>query len=162
MSAAARARRSAGLLPYHLDDTGLAVLVAHLGGPFWVRRERAWSIVKGELAADEPPREAAAREWVEETATPVPPGEWLDLGSVRQSGGKVVTAYAVSMPARDPVAIDPAQVSTVTMTWPARSGRTVTFPEVDRLEWCDLDTAAGRLVAAQTAFLDRLADQVAR
>ncbi|MBK6886382.1 MAG: NUDIX domain-containing protein [Tetrasphaera sp.] len=151
---ARRTRTSAGLLPIHDGPDGLLVFIAHLGGPLWARKDaRAWSIVKGEFdPAVESPAAAAAREWVEETGTPVPDGEWIDLGTVRQSGGKTVQGYAVPAP------LDLALVtsSPVTMEWPPRSGRSLTFPEIDRAQWCDLATARVRLIAAQVAFLDRL------
>ena len=99
---ARRTRTSAGLLPIHDGPDGLLVFIAHLGGPLWARKDaRAWSIVKGEFdPAVESPAAAAAREWVEETGTPVPDGEWIDLGTVRQSGGKTVQGYAVPAPPR--------------------------------------------------------------
>ena len=50
----------------------------------------------------------------------------------------------------------PLLPGTFEMAWPPRSGTLVTFPEIDRAEWCDLDTARRRLVAGQRPFLDRL------
>lgn len=153
------ARTSAGLLPYLVTATGdLEVFIAHLGGPLWARKdEHAWSIVKGEHGPDEEPRAAAAREFVEETGAPVPAGDWLDLGEVRQSGGKVVHAYAVAA-SRGLVFV---QSNTFELEWPPRSGRVQSFPEIDRAGWCGLELARTRLVKAQAAFLDRLADLAA-
>jgi predicted NUDIX family NTP pyrophosphohydrolase len=42
------------------------------------------------------------------------------------------------------------------MEWPPRSGRTSEFPEIDRAEWFDVETAREKLNPAQAAFLDRL------
>jgi predicted NUDIX family NTP pyrophosphohydrolase len=42
------------------------------------------------------------------------------------------------------------------MEWPPRSGVVQTFPEIDRVEWFDLDEARRKLKAAQVPFLDRL------
>ena len=42
------------------------------------------------------------------------------------------------------------------LEWPPRSGVVQTFPEIDRVEWFDLDEARRRLKAAQVPFLDRL------
>lgn len=156
---AARHRTSAGLMPVRVDATGaIEVLIAHLGGPLWARKDdRAWSIVKGEYdPAAEEARAAAAREWREETGSAPPAGEWFDIGTVRQSGGKVVQAYAVLV--EDEVAVDVRAGETVTIEWPPRSGRQVTFPEIDRVQWCRLEVARRRLVAAQTGFLDQLGD----
>jgi predicted NUDIX family NTP pyrophosphohydrolase len=47
-------------------------------------------------------------------------------------------------------------VSEVTVDWPPRSGRTVTFPELDELRWVPLPEARDLVVAAQAEFLDRL------
>src|SRR4030095_16712291 len=55
------ARRSAGLLVYRLTESGDGpeVLIAHMGGPFWARKDAAaWSIPKGELDEGEEPRAA--------------------------------------------------------------------------------------------------------
>jgi predicted NUDIX family NTP pyrophosphohydrolase len=145
--------RSAGLLLYRERDGGLQVLLAHMGGPFWARKdERAWSIPKGEYAPDEDPLTAARREFAEELGAPPPDGPLLELGEVRQSGGKSVTVWAVEGE------FDPATAvsNTFELEWPPHSGRMRTFPEVDRVAWFDLDTARTKMVAAQAAFLDRL------
>lgn len=147
--------RSAGLLLYRVRDGGAQVLLAHMGGPLWARKdERAWTIPKGEYAADEDPLAAARREFAEELGSPPPEGPCVDLGEVRQSGGKVVTAWAVEGD------FDPEEAvsNTFELEWPPRSGRTQSFPEIDRVAWFDLDTARSKLVAAQAAFLDRLAE----
>lgn len=151
-------RTSAGLLPYrHGEGGAVLVLVARMGGPLWARRDRAWSVVKGEYVdGGEDPLAAAEREFREEIGVDPPDGDRLDLGEVRQSGGKRVRVWAVEAPA------DLAFVASGTfeMEWPPRSGRRQSFPEVETAEWLDLDTARERLVAAQTAFLDRLAEAV--
>jgi predicted NUDIX family NTP pyrophosphohydrolase len=139
-------------------DTGVEVLVGHLGGPFWTRKqERAWSVPKGEHAADEEPLAAAYREFLEETGQPVPPGDLLDLGTVRQSGGKLVTLWAVEGD------LDAAALvsNMFTLEWPPRSGRTQEFPELDRFAWAEVGTARELLVKGQLPFLDRLLEQLA-
>lgn len=130
------------------------VLLGHLGGPFWARRDGgAWSIPKGEYGDDESPKQAAGREFEEELGLPVPDSEWLALGSARQPRGKVVTIWAVEG------TLDPADVvpGTFSMQWPPGSGRFETFPEIDRVQWFPLDTARQKLVAGQRVFVDRLA-----
>ncbi len=153
------ASTAAGLLLFRVRDGRLEVLIGHMGGPFWARKEdHAWSIFKGgyELA-EEAPLAAARREFTEETGLPVPDGELMPLGSVRQSSGKQVTAWAVRGDA------DPATVvsNTYMAEWPPRSGRQREFPEVDRVEWCVPALARTRLVRAQVAFVDRLIDLLA-
>ena len=76
------AARSAGIVLYRRREGGLDVLLGHMGGPFWARRsEGAWSIPKGEYAADEEPLDVARREFLEETGTAAPTGPLLDLGA---------------------------------------------------------------------------------
>jgi len=148
------ARTSAGLLAWRrADDGGLQVLLGHMGGPLWAKKdEHAWSIPKGEHPPEEEPLAAARREWTEELGLPAPEGELIDLGAIKQSGGKTVRAWAVAADV-DPAAVVPG---TFTMEWPPRSGRTAEFPEMDRFAWLDLDVAAGKLVKAQAALLERL------
>ncbi len=147
-------RPSAGLLLHrHGADGGLEVLLGHLGGPLWARRDaRAWTIPKGEVDPGEEPLDAARREFTEELGLPVPPGELVPLGSVRQGGGKVVTGWALETD------LDPGDVvaGTTTIEWPPRSGRQLSIPELDRVEWTPLATARERVVAAQEGLLDRL------
>jgi predicted NUDIX family NTP pyrophosphohydrolase len=149
------ARRSAGLLLFRRSEQGLEVLLGHMGGPFFTRRQAgAWTVPKGEYAPDEPAWEAARREFREELGVAPPDGEAVPLGEVRQTGGKIVTVWAVEGDL-DPEAIAPG---TFSMEWPPKSGRTQEFPELDRVRWFGLDAARTVIVTAQTAFLDRLAE----
>ena len=149
------ATTSAALLLYRSapGPGRLEVLLGHMGGPFWARKDDgAWSIPKGEYAAPESAADAARREFVEETGLPVPDGEWQALGEFRQSSGKRVTVFAVD------ASVDVAGFSpgTFTMEWPPRSGRTQEFPELDRIAWLDLDAAGRALVAGQVPVLSAL------
>ncbi|CAL9615972.1 NUDIX domain-containing protein [Streptomyces pilosus] len=147
--------RSAGLLLFRHTGQGVEVLLGHMGGPFFARRERgAWTVPKGEYDPGEPAWEAARREFEEELGLPPPDGEALPLGEVRQSGGKTVTAWAVEAD------LDPATAvpGTFEMEWPPKSGRMREFPELDRVAWFPLDRARDVIVSAQSAFLDRLAE----
>lgn len=156
----AAARTSAGLLLHRRGpDDALQVLVGHMGGPFWARRPRSWTVPKGEPLPGEDPLATALREFAEEVGVPAPPGVDVDLGEVRQRAGKVVHVWARATGLDLAAARGP--VSQVTVEWPPRSGQEVTFPELDELRWCGLDEARGLLVEAQTAFLDRLVDVVA-
>jgi len=148
---------SAGLVLYRVRDGKTEVLLVHPGGPFWKRRdEGAWSIPKGEIGPGESRLDVARREFQEELGVPLPEGEVLPLGSVRQAGGKVVHAWAA------PGDLDVSRVSSSTFAieWPPRSGRTQEFPEVDKAAWFDLDAARRMILAAQGAFLDRLEAQL--
>jgi predicted NUDIX family NTP pyrophosphohydrolase len=145
--------RSAGLLLYRVSDGRLEVLIAHMGGPFWAKKdERAWSIPKGEYLDDEDPLAAAKREFEEELGSPPPDGPARPLGEIRQSSGKRVVAWAVE----GDLDASSIQSNTFTTEWPPRSGRTAEFPEIDRAEWVDLPTARRKLVKGQVALIDEL------
>jgi predicted NUDIX family NTP pyrophosphohydrolase len=147
------ARLSAGILLHRRGIGGPEVLLVHPGGPFWARKDiGAWSIPKGEVDEGEDPRACARREFAEETGTQLPDGALDELGSVKLKSGKLVQAFAV---AGD---LDPAAVSSNTfeLEWPPRSGRTESFPEIDRAEWFALDAARAKLNPAQAELVDRL------
>ena len=149
-------KTSAGILLFRKANLGIEVLLGHMGGPFWARKDDgAWSIPKGEYEPPEGALAAAHREFTEELGLPVPPGDLIGLGEARQSG-KVVTVWALQGDL-DPEAIVPG---TFEMEWPPRSGRRQSFPEIDRAGWFDLDVAASKLVKGQRPFLDRLRDAV--
>ena len=151
-------KRSAGLLLYRHTDDGLEVLLGHMGGPFFARRDAgAWTVPKGEYEPDEPAWEAARREFREELGLEPPDGEAVALGEVRQTNGKTVTAWAIEADL-DPAAVTPG---TFVMEWPPKSGRTQEFPELDRVAWFGLDRGREVIVKAQSAFLDRLAEHSA-
>jgi predicted NUDIX family NTP pyrophosphohydrolase len=146
---------SAGILLYRVRDAVLEVLLVHPGGPFWARKDAgAWSIPKGEYAEGEDPVACARREFEEELGTAPPAAEELtELGTVRQRGGKQVTAWAA---AGD---LDPETIrsNTFTLEWPPRSGSFREFPEIDRAAWLPLEQAREKINPAQAEFLDRLA-----
>ncbi|MEG8274756.1 NUDIX domain-containing protein [Streptomyces sp. AHA2] len=148
-------KRSAGLLLHRPSAQGREVLLGHMGGPFYARRDAgAWTIPKGEYEPDESPWAAARREFEEELGLPPPDGEAVALGEVRQTNGKIVTAWAIEADL-DPATIAPG---TFRMEWPPRSGRLQEFPELDRVAWFGVEHARAVIVTAQAAFLDRLAE----
>lgn len=141
---------------YRRAPQGLEVLLVHPGGPFWANKDAgAWSIPKGEYEAEEPSA-CALREFEEELGVR-PQGELIDLGEIRQAGGKRVRGFAV---AGD---FDPEDLNSnaFEMEWPPRSGKLQIFPEVDRAEWFSLEEARIRINAAQVTLIDRLLERVA-
>lgn len=137
-------QRSAGILLFRRKPA-LEVLLVHPGGPFWAKKDEAgWSIPKGLVEDGEDPEAAARREFAEETGC-LPPGDLMALGEFKQSGGKVVVAFALEGD------FDPATLvsNTIPLEWPPRSGRTITVPEVDRAEWMSLERAGIRLHKGQ-------------
>ncbi|WP_328869755.1 NUDIX domain-containing protein [Streptomyces sp. NBC_00287] len=147
---------SAGLLLFRRTGQGVEVLLGHMGGPFFARRDAgAWGVPKGEYEPEsETAWEAARREFQEELGLPPPDGDAVPLGEARQSNGKLVTVWAIEAD------LDPATVTpgTFLMEWPPKSGLTEEFPELDRVAWFPLDRAREVIVKAQGAFLDRLAE----
>jgi predicted NUDIX family NTP pyrophosphohydrolase len=151
------AKTSAGLLMYRMRPGGVEVFLVHPGGPFWAKKDAgAWSIPKGEYAEGEDPLAAARREFAEETGI-VPDGTFVELGEIRQAGGKIVTAWAFEGDC-DPDAI---RSNTFTLEWPPKSGRHQEFPEVDRAGWFGMDAAAEKILKGQLPFLHRLAERLA-
>lgn len=157
-SARTGGRRSAGILLYRRRPQALEVLLVHPGGPFWARRDRgAWSVPKGEYLADEEPLAAARREFAEELGVAPPEGPVVDLGEVRQRGGKHVRAWGLE----GEVDVSAVHSNTFELEWPARSGSFIQVPEVDRAEWFGLEEARRRINVAQVELLDRLEEALA-
>ena len=151
-------KRSAGILLYRRPSGEPEVLLVHPGGPYWEKKDLgAWSIPKGEYDDAEDPRACALREFEEELGAPPPEGDLAALGTATQSGGKVVTAWAVEGD------LDPAgaRSNTFTLEWPPRSGRQQEFPEIDRADWFALDAARAKLVKGQVPLVDALAEKLA-
>jgi predicted NUDIX family NTP pyrophosphohydrolase len=147
-----RHKESAGLLLYRRRDGRLEVLLGHPGGPYWSRRDDgAWSIPKGGMNPGEDPLSAAEREFFEETGF-TPRGPYLPLGQITQRGGKIVHAWAFEGDC------DPATLHSITTTteWPPRSGRLITVPELDRVQFFSLTGARQAINVGQVELLDRL------
>ena len=150
-------RRSAGVLLWRRGASGVEVLIGHMGGPFWARKDDgAWSVPKGEHEPGEDALAVARREFEEELGCPVPAAELVPLGEVRQSGGKVLTAWA----AEGDLDADAVRSNTFSLEWPPRSGRMQEFPEIDRAAWVSVDVARTKLVKGQVPLLDRLLDHL--
>lgn len=159
-------RQSAALLLYRRHGAHVArdleVFLVHPGGPFWAKKDLgAWSIPKGEYAADEDALTAAIREFREETgfalAESLKREDFLDLGVLRQSGGKLVSVWALDE-SNSGINCDPAALvsNRCEIEWPPRSGRRMEIPEVDRGAWFPLDEARQRILASQQLAFDRL------
>lgn len=143
---------SAGLLIYKKVKASLSVLLVHPGGPYWANRDiGAWSVPKGEVEDGEDLLEAAHRELAEETGFTVT-GVATPLGQVRQSGGKIVYAWSIL----GDVDLTTFRSGTFEMEWPRGSNAIRSFPEVDKVEWFDIEEAHRRINPAQCAFLDTL------
>jgi predicted NUDIX family NTP pyrophosphohydrolase len=150
-------RTSAGLLMFRKSPKGLEVLLAHPGGPYFRNKdEGAWTIPKGEAAKGEDLLTRARTEFEEELGIAAPAvTNWIELGSVKQKGGKIVHAWAFEGDCpRNFVAVS----NTFDLEWPPRSGRTQQFPEIDHAEFFSVDEAKRKVKDAQIPFLDRLVE----
>jgi predicted NUDIX family NTP pyrophosphohydrolase len=153
MKAKRNSKQSAGLLLFRKGHgEKMEVLLGHPGGPFWRRKDfGAWSIPKGLISEAEQPLAAAQREFAEETGYQAR-GEPLSLGEAKQPGGKRVHVWAIE----DDWNPDDLESNIFEMEWPPRSGRTQTFPELDRAAWFNIAEARERILKGQAVFLDRL------
>ena len=144
---------SAGIVLFRERDGVLEVLLGHMGGPYWARKdEGAWSIPKGELSGGEDPLAGARREFAEELGHAPPDGRVIELGEIRQRGGKRVVAFAVEGE------FDPARLvpGTFELEWPPRSGRRARFPEIDDAHFFDEAMARSKINPAQIPLIERL------
>ncbi|MCO4275763.1 NUDIX domain-containing protein [Pseudarthrobacter sp. HLT3-5] len=149
--------RSAGILLYRRGADVLEVWIAHMGGPFWARKQtQSWSVPKGEHLPDEEPLVAARREFTEEIGTPPPAVDYFELGVFRQPSGKIITVFAAESD------FQPERIvsNTFPLEWPKGSGTIKDFPEVDDARWVTEAEARGKLVKGQLPVLDALREHV--
>ena len=142
---------------FRMKNAGLEVLLVHPGGPYFQNKEEgAWTIPKGEITEGEDLLERSRIEFAEELGI-IASGNWMELGSVKQKGGKTVHAWAFAGELKDDFKL---VSNTFEMEWPPRSGNVQKFPEVDRAGFFPLEEARRKINAAQTLFLDRLIEQL--
>ena len=150
-----RARKrqtSAGIVLFRRAPHGLDVFLVHPGGPFWRNKDDgAWSIPKGLYDESEPPLAAAKREFLEETGVAVD-GEFVDLGTFKQPGGKIVAAFALE----GDFDVAALKSNTFTIEWPPKSGRMTAFPEIDRAAWFAPDEALRKILKGQAPIVRAL------
>lgn len=146
--------RSAGILLYRQGPgSEMEVWIAHMGGPFWARKDhRAWSIPKGEYSPDEDPLAAALREFAEEMGTAAPSADYIRLGDFRQPSGKIITVYT----AESDFAPERIVSNTFALEWPKGSGVVRSYPEIDDAKWAGVPEARTKLVGGQRPILDGL------
>lgn len=151
-------KQSAGILLYRIASGRIEVFLVHPGGPFWAKKDDgAWSIPKGEFADGEEPLEAAKREFQEETGSSVE-GTFIPLNPVKQPSGKTVYAWAVE----GDIDAETVHSNTFSMEWPKGSAKTKSFPEIDRADWFDLDTAKVKILKGQLGLLEQLASNLSQ
>lgn len=145
--------RSAAVLLHRRGEAGREVWIAHMGGPFWARKdEGAWTLPKGLVEEDDVDDLAAARrEFAEEMGTPSPDAVYVPLGEFRASG-KTFVVFAAETD------FGPIELASneFELEWPPRSGVMRTFPEVDDAGWHAVDVARTKLAKGQRPILDAL------
>ncbi|MGZ3901753.1 MAG: NUDIX domain-containing protein [Bacteroidia bacterium] len=147
-----QAKKSAGILLFWLDKKEIKLFLVHPGGPFWAKKdEGSWSIPKGEFTENEEPLIAAKREFFEETGFE-PNGDFIQLGTIKQKGGKLVYAWAVA----GYFNADEIKSNSFEMEWPPGSGKRQQFPEVDRAGWFTTNEAKRKIIPAQIYFIEEL------
>lgn len=144
---------SAGLLMYRLADKHLEIFLAHMGGPFFKNKDEGyWTIPKGLIENEESVKEAAIREFHEETGI-IPEEPFLSLGEIRQKGGKKVIAWAFKYSGKPDIQIES---NTFEMEWPPKSGNKQTFYEIDKARFFIEGEAKKKINPAQLPFIERL------
>jgi predicted NUDIX family NTP pyrophosphohydrolase len=142
---------SAGLLVFR-RRSGLEVLLAHPGGPFWAKKDDgAWTIPKGVVEPGDDLAATARREFREETNFTVS-GELIALAPVKQKNGKIVHGFGVEAE----FDLDLFASNKFELEWPPKSGRRQHFPEIDRVAYFALPVAKVKLLAYQRPFLEDL------
>ena len=151
------AKVSAGLLMTKVVDDELYFLLVHPGGPFFRNKDLgSWTIPKGLVDEDEDMLQTAIREFNEETGVQAE-APYHSLGHIKQKGGKVVHAWAFSIPDKY-IGWDPQKDLTSNsfeLEWPPRSGQFRAFPEIDRAAWFNMEQAAAKINPPQKLFLER-------
>ena len=147
---------SAGILAFRRKPA-LDVLLAHPGGPFWVKKDDGvWTIPKGLVEPGEDLVAAARREFTEETNLTVE-GELLALTPVNQKSGKLVHAFAVEADFE----LGAFASNAFEIEWPPKSGKRQNFPEIDRIAYFALPAAKTKIIAYQLPLLLELEARVA-
>ena len=152
-----RSRVSAGILMFRRHKNRLEILLVHPGGPFFAKKDLgAWSIPKGEAGSDEDLLTRAQIEFEEEVGVPAH-GNFVELGSIKQKGGKKVHAWAVEHDLGENLIF---RSNTFELEWPPHSGKQQKFPEIDQAAYFSEEVAREKINPAQIPFLDRVRDSL--
>jgi predicted NUDIX family NTP pyrophosphohydrolase len=153
-------KRSAGLLMYKISrERKLKLFIVHPGGPFWKNKEGgAWSIAKGEVEDGKDMFEVAKKELKEETGIIAPPGKenYIDLGEITQKSGKIVRAWAFEGDWNGLLICS----SWAEIEWPAKSGKKIKVPEVDKAGFFNIEEAKKMINPAQIELIRRLDEKI--
>jgi predicted NUDIX family NTP pyrophosphohydrolase len=146
---------SAGVLVWR---KGPEFLLVHPGGPYWRGKdEAAWSIPKGLVEPGEDDWAAAAREFEEELGQPIS-GEPTPLTPCKTGGAKMVHAWLVEAD----LDLTALKSNVFEIEWPPRSGKRVTFPEVDAAAYFDGATALVKIHRGQRPIVEEAIGRLGR
>lgn len=149
-------RKSAGILLFRRTTIFIEFFLVHPGGPFWKAKDKgAWTIPKGEFTDDEEALTAAKREFEEETGQKID-GDFIELKTIQQKGGKLVYAWAVEGD------IDANKIvsNTFKQEWPYKSGKWISVPEIDKAGWFKIEEALEKINAAQVGLIEDLIEKI--
>lgn len=151
---------SAAVLPTRIHQDRVSVFIAHMGGPFWSRKDDgAWSLVKGEFDPDGEDRELASRrEFLEETGFEISDRPLALLGEFRLPSGKRLHVFTLA----ESDGVEFVRSNEFEMEWPKGSGVVRSFPEIDRAGWMSIADARRKLVKGQLPVLDHLMAHLTR
>jgi len=151
-------KKSAGILVYKKENNTIKVLLCHPGGPYWEGTNfHSWGIPKGELDNNEKVKEAALREFKEETNLDIK-GEIAFLYTKKVSNNKLVTIFFKEQD----LDLSNCKSNTFTLEWPKESKKINEYPESDKFEWIDIDKAYEMIFLQQTIFLDKLKESLGK
>jgi predicted NUDIX family NTP pyrophosphohydrolase len=139
---------SAGLLAFR-RTAQIEVLLAHPGGPFWIKKDDGvWTIPKGLAKTGDEMLATARREFTEETNL-IAAGDFMPLTPVKQKSGKIVHAFAFEAD------FDLAKFASNTfeIEWPPKSGKRKSFPEIDRVAYFAMPAAMTKILTYQQPLL---------
>ncbi len=80
------------------------------------------------------------------------------LKPIRIRSGKVITAWAVENDFEKCFICS----NNFSLEWPVKSGKFAEFPEVDRADWFDMETARRKIYSSQVPLLEELLEIVSK
>ena len=101
--------------------------------------------MRGEILLD-----AAIREFKEETGFLLS-GEFIALLPLKQKSGKLIHAWLL----QGDLDVTKRTSNTFELEWPPRSGKMVSYPEVDTIAWFTVQEAKNKIVPGQIGFINQ-------
>ncbi|MBQ7105072.1 MAG: NUDIX domain-containing protein [Bacilli bacterium] len=149
-------KKSAGILFFKREEETIKVLLCHPGGPYWEGTHlHSWGIPKGELDKKEKVKEAAIREFKEETNLKLE-GEITFLYTKKVSNNKLVIIFYKEQD----LDLSNCKSNTFSLEWPKGSNIINEYPENDKFEWIEIEEAYNLIFKQQKVFLDKLKERI--